>query len=86
MTIPFYSYELNNNIYYRENYPFGLNHHIIRYNISIIIPNILKRVGFESAIITIKIVNIDFKGILYPISNQEYYFEKKINSYINFKI
>ena len=84
MTIPFYSYELNNNIYNRENYPFGLNHHIIGYNISIIIPNILKLIKIDSDNLYIKKVNIDFKGLLYPISNQVYYFEKKINSYINF--
>ena len=82
MTIPFYSYELNNNIYNRENYPFGLSKHIIGYNISIIIPCLLNLIKFDFENYVIEKINIDLKGTLYPIINDIYYFEKKINSFL----
>ena len=84
MTIPFYSNYLNNNIYNKESYPFGLNKEIIGFNISIIIPNILNLIRFNCNKMYIKKENNDFKGILYPMIKEIYYFEKKINSYIDY--
>ena len=84
MSIPFYSNYLNNNIYNKEKYPFGINDQIIGFNISIIIPNILNLIRFNNDKMIINKVNTDFKGILYPNINDISNFEKKINSYIDY--
>ena len=79
MSTPFFNYDFNNTI--KENYPFGLNKNIIGNKICLIIPSILKLIKFEFNNFIISKINIDFKGIIYPLLNNISSFNSKIDSY-----
>ena len=82
MTTPYYSSDFGN-IILKNNYPFGLNNHIIGNHISTIIPSIIPLFHYHNRHFEISKINIDFKGILFPKFNDIHYFNDRISKVLD---